>query len=74
MINKPFYSDPIVEKVREKLLERPRSGQTKFGIGMDRNNLAILDWMKHLQEELIDAILDIERIAIDIEREIDDGK
>jgi hypothetical protein len=74
MINKPFYSDPIVEKVREKLLQRSRTGQIKYGVGLDRDDMVLLDWMKHLQEELMDAILYIERIATDIERVIDDGK
>ena len=48
-------SDPIVEAVRAKLLERSRAGLAKYGTGLDRTDLSRLDWLVHLQEELLDA-------------------
>ena len=47
--------DPIVESVREKLLQRSRAGILKYGVMLNRNDLTVLEWMEHLQQELLDA-------------------
>jgi hypothetical protein len=47
--------DPIVEAVRSKLLSRSQVGLTKYGVGLDRTDLTKLQWLTHLQEELMDA-------------------
>lgn len=47
--------DPIVESVRTKLLERSHVGLNKYGVGLDRDDLDTLQWLKHFQEELMDA-------------------
>jgi len=49
-------SDPIVEAVRAKLLQRSQVGLIKYGVGLDREDLSELDWLKHLQEELMDSV------------------
>ena len=48
-------SDPIVESVRQKLLDRSNVGKEKYGVGLDRGDLSRLDWLNHLQEELLDG-------------------
>jgi hypothetical protein len=47
--------DPIVEMVRTKLLLRSRAGISKYGTTLMRDDLTRLDWLIHLQEELLDA-------------------
>jgi hypothetical protein len=59
--------DPIVEVVREKLLQRSKVGLNKYGVGLDRTDLSTLDWLNHLQEELLDAVGYIQRL-IEIEK------
>jgi hypothetical protein len=49
------YPDPIVESVRAKLLARSQAGLLKYGVGLDRTDLSRLDWLRHAQEELMDA-------------------
>ena len=55
-------TDPIVESVREKLLERSKKGIEKYSNTMERSDLSDLQWMVHAQEELMDAAVYLERI------------
>lgn len=47
-------ADPIVEAVRAKFLNRSTVGLRKYGVGLNRDDLSRLDWLKHAQEEAID--------------------
>jgi hypothetical protein len=47
--------DPIIEAVRSKLLARSRAGILKYGQTLERTDLTELEWLNHLQEELLDA-------------------
>ena len=55
-------SDPFVESVITKYAERSRVGIEKYGTTLERNDLSLLDWLNHLQEELMDATLYIEKL------------
>lgn len=57
--------DPIVEQVRQKLLDRSQVGIQKYGCTMERDDLTILDFLKHHQEELLDAAIYVERLIRD---------
>lgn len=48
-------SDPIVESVIEKLRSRSVRGLDKYGVGLDREDLSVAEWLTHHQEELLDA-------------------
>lgn len=48
------YADPIIDAVREKMLQRSQVGMLKYGVGLDRKDLSRLDWLKHAQEEAMD--------------------
>ena len=54
--------DKIVHQVIIKYLERSYQGQQKYGTTLDRNDLLMRDWMQHLQEELMDASLYLEKL------------
>ena len=57
--NEPKQQTPLtdanVESVRTKLLTRSRVGIAKYGVTTERADLSLRDWLKHLQEELMDA-------------------
>jgi hypothetical protein len=57
-------TDPIVDRVIAKYHERSQAGIKKYGTMLTRDDLSELDWLKHLQEELQDATLYIERLMI----------
>ena len=54
--------DSIVAAVVASFLQRSELGQKKYGTTLDRTDLKTLDWIQHVQEELMDAILYLERL------------
>jgi hypothetical protein len=54
--------DKIVQKVITTLMSRSETGMRKYGVTMDRDDLTFTQWMQHLQEELMDAIIYIEKL------------
>ena len=54
--------DSIVESVLDKFKERSKEGIKKYGVTLDREDLNGLEWLTHLQEELMDATLYIEKL------------
>ena len=47
--------DNNVEAIRTMLKERSQVGIKKYGVTTERTDLNMLDWIQHLQEELLDA-------------------
>lgn len=54
--------DSIVESVVNKYKQRSEVGIKKYGVTLDRKDLNFSDWLTHLQEELMDATLYIEKL------------
>ena len=54
--------DSIVQAVIEKFQQRSELGIKKYGVTLDRTDLGVKDWMQHMQEELMDAILYLEKL------------
>ena len=54
--------DTNVEKVIAQLRERKEKGLKKYGVTTDRKDLSQLQWLQHLQEELMDGAVYIEKI------------
>ena len=55
-------SDRVVESVIDQLRTRAEKGKEKYGTTMERDDLSPLQWLQHLQEELMDAAVYIEKI------------
>jgi hypothetical protein len=58
--------DTIVEDVINKFRKRSEAGMLKYNTTLDRTDLSTLDWLTHLQDELMDAILYVERLKKEI--------
>jgi hypothetical protein len=58
--------DPIVLKVMSKFYDRSQRGIEKYGTMLTRTDLDLTDWLNHLQEELMDATLYIEKLKADV--------
>ena len=54
--------DSIVEAVVKSYKQRSKVGIKKYNKTMDRNDLSPLEWLQHLQEELMDATLYLEKL------------
>lgn len=59
---KKQIKDTIVESVINQFKKRSEVGINKYGVTLDREDLTMLEWLKHLQEELMDATLYIEKL------------
>ncbi len=55
----------IEDEVARKILERAEFGLTKYGVTVERTDLSTLDWLVHTQEELMDAVVYLERLIRD---------
>jgi hypothetical protein len=53
-------NDPIVSSVMFQLAQRSIVGQSKYGTTLEENNTD--DFLEHLKQELMDAILYIEKL------------
>jgi hypothetical protein len=54
--------DPIVSAVIRKMYQRSQVGIKKYGTTMERDDLSYAEWLTHLQEELMDSIIYLEKI------------
>ena len=54
--------DKNVEAVRRMLWQRMASGYNKYGVTTERTDIDLMGWLQHLQEELLDASVYIERL------------
>ena len=54
--------DENVENVITQLREREQRGLSKYGVNTERTDLSTLEWLQHLQEELMDASVYIEKL------------
>jgi hypothetical protein len=55
-------ADSIVEGVIDQFRTRAEQGKAKYGTTMDRNDLTPMEWIQHLQEELMDAVVYLQKI------------
>jgi hypothetical protein len=55
-------TDKYVDRVLNRFKERSEVGIKKYSTNLERNDLNVLEWLTHLQEELMDATLYIERL------------
>jgi len=58
----------IEERVCKKIEERAKVGENKYGVTMERGDLSREQWLIHLQEELMDACVYIEKLLDDFQR------
>jgi hypothetical protein len=57
-------TDSIVDSVIDKIIDRARVGKGKYKTDLDREDLGLIEWLTHLQEELLDAANYVEKIKV----------
>jgi hypothetical protein len=63
--------DPIVMSVMTKFYERSQAGIKKYNTMLTRDDLNTLEWISHLQDELMDATLYLERLKQEFYEKVD---
>lgn len=66
--------DAVVDDVIERFVQRSKAGQLKYGHKLTRDDLSLLDWLRHAEEEQMDQLLYLRRAILDLERLQDDHK
>ena len=56
------FRDPVVERVVDKFVSRSDVGYEKYGVTLDEDKSNIFQWINHLQEELMDAVLYLQKL------------
>ena len=59
----------IEQKVIDQINKRAKIGEEKYETTMERNDLTFMEWMQHLQEELLDASIYIEKLKSELIKE-----
>ena len=59
--NNPEFKS-IEDKVIEKIKQRQAIGLKKYGVSVKDNPLTELEWLNHLQEELLDGAIYVEKL------------
>ena len=54
--------DKNVLSVMARFKERSEAGIKKYNTTLERTDLSTLEWLTHLQEEMMDAVLYVERL------------
>ena len=54
--------DSIVTSVIKQFETRSKMGEQKYGVNMDREDLQFSEWITQMKEELMDAILYLEKL------------
>jgi GR25 family glycosyltransferase involved in LPS biosynthesis len=68
-----YTSDSVVNTVIESFIQRSNLGLQKYGTTLDREDLKVLDWIQHAQEEHMDAILYLEKLKREVIKNGDCG-
>ena len=56
-----YFRDPVVERVVNKFVSRSDIGFAKYGVTLDKDPSEMFAWLNHLQEELMDAVLYLQK-------------
>ena len=56
------FRDPVVQRVVNKFVSRSDVGFAKYGVTLEDDKSNIFQWINHLQEELMDAVLYLRRV------------
>ena len=59
--------DKNVENVVSQLRDREKRGLSKYGVNTERTDLSTLEWLQHLQEELMDGAVYIEKLKKELQ-------
>jgi hypothetical protein len=59
--------DKIVKSVIDHLAYRSEQGIIKYGVALERDDLNFSQWLVHLQQEMMDAVLYIEKLKSELE-------
>ena len=71
------FRDPVVRRVVDKFVSRSDVGFKKYGVTLEQDPSKMFEWLNHLQEELMDAVLYLQKAkevyTTDLEEDLING-
>ena len=67
------FRDPVVERVVDSFVSRSDVGFKKYWITLDKDPQDMFVWLNHLQEELMDAVLYLQKAKETYTEDLQDG-
>ena len=64
--------DKVIESVVKKIINRSDVGYKKYGVTLKEDDQTLDTWLKHIQEELMDAVNYIEKTRHVLKSEIEE--
>ena len=64
--NEVVKKDKYVQEVKDLFEQRSQTGIKKYNTTLERDDVDLLGWLTHLQEELMDATLYIQRLKSEV--------
>lgn len=64
--NEVVKKDKYVQEVKDIFEQRSQTGIKKYNTTLERDDVDLLGWLTHLQEELMDATLYIQRLKSEV--------
>ena len=61
-----MFRDPVVENVVDKFVSRSDVGFAKYGKTLRDDKSDVQTWLNHFQEELMDAVLYVQRLKEEV--------
>ena len=55
------FREPVVRRVVNKFVSRSDVGFKKYGVTLEKDPSKMFEWLNHLQEELMDAVLYLQK-------------
>jgi hypothetical protein len=67
------FRDPVVERVVNKFVDRSDVGFKKYKVTLQDDHSDIFAWINHLQEELMDATLYLQKLKESASEELQEA-
>ena len=67
------FRDPVVERVVDKFIDRSDVGFKKYKVTLEDDHSDMFAWINHLQEELMDATLYLQKLKESATEELQDA-
>tara|TARA_R100000664_G_C2752968_1_gene140324 strand:+ start:541 stop:756 length:216 start_codon:yes stop_codon:yes gene_type:complete len=55
------------KRVVDRIEKRAEKGLDTYGVSMERGDLSLQEWLQHLQDELLDAAVYVEKLKEEVE-------
>jgi hypothetical protein len=55
-------TDSVVDSIIDQFINRAQFGKVKYNTNLDREDLSVVEWIEHAQQELMDGILYLEKL------------